>query len=126
MSVHGVVVAVLLGLAVGLVLICAVGVMVMRDPLQRLHYVSPPATLCAVLITVAVVLDQPQKQAWLKTLLVTGVLCLMNAVVTHATARAVRVREQGRWQASADERIPIVGQRRYVGQDDEEPSGGRE
>lgn len=126
MSVHGVVVAVLLGLASVLVLLCAVGVMVMKDALQRLNYMSPPATLCAVLITVAVVLDQPQKQAWFKTMLVTLVLCLMNGVVTHATARAIRVRERGRWQAAADERIPIVGQQRYVGQDEEESSGGRE
>lgn len=126
MSVHDVVVAVLLGLAVVLVLVCALGVMVMRDPLQRLHYVAPPATLSAVLITVAVVLDQSQKQAWFKTLLVTVVLCLMNAVVTHATARAVRIRDRGHWRASPDERIPIVGQERYVGQDEQQPPGGLE
>lgn len=124
MSLHSVIVAVLLGLMVMLTLISAVGVMVMRDPLQRLHYVAPPATLGALLLTVAVFLDEPQKQAGLKTLLVTVVLSLMNAVVTHATARAVRIRELGRWTASSDQCIPIVGQNRYVGQDEDAPAGG--
>jgi monovalent cation/proton antiporter MnhG/PhaG subunit len=92
-----VVVAVLLGLAVLVTVFSAVGVLVMRDPYQRLHFISPPASVSAVLVVVALLVYEPQKQAALKAFVVAFVLYFMNAVVTHATARAHFVRENGTW-----------------------------
>lgn len=94
--VREVVVAVLLGVAALSTLIAAVGVLVMRDPLQRLHYIAPPAN-AAVLILIALVIEGAEPAAWIKATLVAALLALMNGVVTHATARAVFVRSRGGW-----------------------------
>lgn len=125
MSMHQWIVAVLLGLAVLLTLLCTVGVLVMKDPYQRLNYISPPTTLGALLITAAVFLDEPQKQAGLKTLLTTVVLIAMNGVITHATARAARIRELGRLRVEPSERIPLVGREGFVGQGEDSRPGGQ-
>src|SRR5438067_801620 len=37
----------LLGLAVGVALLSSIGVLAMRDPYQRLHFITPPASLSA-------------------------------------------------------------------------------
>ena len=115
MSWHVLAVAVLLGAAVLLTLLCAVGVLVMENPLRKLNYIAPPATLGAVLVTVAVFLSNEQKQAGLKVVFVTLLLCLINGVVTHATARAYRIRTQGDWRPAPGEQVPLV--RDGAGQD---------
>jgi monovalent cation/proton antiporter MnhG/PhaG subunit len=89
--------AVLLGAAVLVALLSAVGIAVMRDPYQRLHFISPPASLSALLVVLALLAYEPQKQAALKAFVVAFVLYFMNAIVTHATARAHFVRENGTW-----------------------------
>jgi monovalent cation/proton antiporter MnhG/PhaG subunit len=125
MSVHQWIVAVLLGMAVLITLLSSVGVLVMKDVYQRLHYIGPPTTVGALLITLAVFLDEPQKQAGLKTLLTTVVLIAMNGVITHATARAARIRELGRLTVEPSERIPLVGQKGFVGQGEDSRPGER-
>jgi len=88
---------VLLGLAVVVAILSSVGIAVMRDPYQRLHFISPPASVSALLVTVAIFLGEKQKQAGGKAALVAFLLYFMNAVITHATARAHFVREKGTW-----------------------------
>ncbi|MFL5344547.1 MAG: cation:proton antiporter [Hyalangium sp.] len=124
MSVHQWSVALLLGLAVLITLLSSVGVLVMKDPYQRLHYIGPPTTVGAILINLAVFLDEPQKVAGLKMLLTTVVLITMNGVITHATARAARIRELGRLSVEPSERIPLVGQQGFVGQAEDSRPGG--
>lgn len=98
-----VVVAILVGFAVAVDLASAVGLLVMRDPYQRLHYLAPPASIAAVLLTVALFLGEPDKQAALKMLVVTLLLSAVNGVVTHATARAQRIREGRPFGSLTDE-----------------------
>lgn len=125
MSVHQWIVALLLGLAVLITLLSSVGVLVMKDPYQRLHYIGPPTTLGALLITLAVFLDEQQKIAGLKTLLTTLVLITMNGVITHATARAARIRQLGRLSVEPSERVPLVGREGFVGQGEDSKPGGQ-
>ena len=87
----------LLGLAVGVALLSSIGVLAMRDPYQRLHFITPPASLSALCVTLAIFIGEKQKQAGGKAALVAFLLYFMNAVVTHATARAHFVREKGSW-----------------------------
>ncbi len=89
--------AILVWAAVGFALLGALGVWLMRDPYQRLHYLTLPAVFSSLFVTVAVFLHDPQKQAGGKVALTALVLFAMNAVVTHATARAAWVFEHGRW-----------------------------
>ena len=88
-----VVVALLVALAVAIDLVCAVGALAMRDPLQRLHYLAPAASLAPLLLAAALLLGEPDKQAGLKMLLLAVVLNVVNGVVTHQTARAHRIRD---------------------------------
>jgi monovalent cation/proton antiporter MnhG/PhaG subunit len=96
----GVIASILVWLAVAFAVIGALGVWLMRDPFQRLHYITLPAVFSALFITAAVFIHEP-KQAGGKVALAALVLFAMNAVVTHATARAAWVYEHGRWPPKA-------------------------
>jgi multicomponent Na+:H+ antiporter subunit G len=99
---HGLAV-VLVGAAVLLALLGALGLLVMHDAWQRLHFVAPPSTLGAALLTLAIALESGAKAA-LKPLLVTVLLTALNGVVTHALARAAYVRQHRRWPPKVEAR----------------------
>jgi monovalent cation/proton antiporter MnhG/PhaG subunit len=89
-----IVVDVLVAVAVTLNLASAIGVMVMRDCYQRLHFVAPPASLAPLLLTIALFIGVDDKQAGWKMLLLLLLVNATNGVVTHATARAARIRDE--------------------------------
>jgi monovalent cation/proton antiporter MnhG/PhaG subunit len=93
---HGLAVA-LIGVAVVLCLIGALGMWAMRDAWQRLHYLALPCSVSGWLIAAAVLVLERQKQSGVKVLLIALVLFAINAVVTQATARAAWVRSDGQW-----------------------------
>lgn len=109
MTIHAIVVDVLLAVAVAVALASCIGVAVMRDPFQRLHFISPPATVSIALFSIAAFLDEKDASAAGKTLLIGLFLTMVNAVVTHATARALRIRQNGEWKPLENERIERVG-----------------
>lgn len=83
-------------LAAGAIALVSAGaVWAMRDPIQRLHFVTPAATLSAALVSLGFWVSEPQKAAAAKVSVAMALLVAANAVVTHATARAIRVRAQG-------------------------------
>jgi monovalent cation/proton antiporter MnhG/PhaG subunit len=88
-----IVVDVLVGVAVALNLLSAVGAMVMRDPYQRLHYLAPPSSLAPLLLAIALFVGEPDRQAGFKMLMLLVLVNAINGVVTHATARAARIRD---------------------------------
>jgi multisubunit Na+/H+ antiporter MnhG subunit len=83
----------LLGSAVLLTLACSISVLLARDPLDGLHYLSPPATVAGPLIVLATLFGPHGAAAALRAALTVLVLVVVNAVVAHATARAIRVRK---------------------------------
>jgi multicomponent Na+:H+ antiporter subunit G len=101
------VIEVLLATAVLVTLLSVVGMAVMRDPYQRLHYIAPPASLSAALITLAIFLQRGFKPESFKALFATFVLIGMNSVVTHAAARAFRIAEVDNWHPDKNEEVPI-------------------
>ncbi len=102
MTARQVAVAVLLTLGVGVELACCVGVLVMRDAYDKLHYTAPATTIGSLAIAAAVVVSAPLSQAAVKALLVFLALLVTNPVLTHATARAARVRQLGAWRAGLE------------------------
>ena len=88
---------VLLALGCLTAVLSALGVMVMKDLYERLHYLAPFADVSMCCFALAIVLDKHFSQAGIKAVLIAVVLFVMNAVLTHATARAARVRQFGRW-----------------------------
>lgn len=83
-----------------------------RDVFNRLHYLAPVTSVSMTLLLAAVIVKYGWGQASLKTFLVWFVLLLINAVLTHATARAARVRELGHWRPYPSEHIPGAGDKR--------------
>lgn len=92
---------VLLGIGVVSAVLSSVALMVMKDLYERLHYLAPPATISIICFTAAVIADKHLSQAGIKALLIMLILLAMNAVLSHATARAARIRQFGRWIADA-------------------------
>lgn len=102
MSASEIVGAVLLALGTAVVVPCVLGVLLMDDALQRLHYVTPAATLSPVFIGAGAVVEEPS--SWSKVVVVVVTLFMTNAVVAPATARALLVRTRGKWPPPADDR----------------------
>jgi multicomponent Na+:H+ antiporter subunit G len=104
LSAAGLAVAALLALGVAVTWLSCLGVLVMRDPYDRLHYTAPASALAPVLIAAAVVVEEGLSAAGIKALLVALVLVGTNPVLGHATARAARIREYGQWTITDAER----------------------
>ena len=98
MTPRGVAVAILLAVGVGVELFCCVGVLVMRDLYDKLHYTAPATTIGSLAIAAAVVVQESFSQAGIKAILVFLILLVTNPVLSHAPARAARVRERGHWE----------------------------
>ncbi len=105
---HTTVAAVLVGIAVALALLCSIGVGIMKNPLERLHFSAPVTSFSVALIACAMWIDDPNWQARLKVALIAVIMFLMNAVLSHATARAIRIREDKHFEPQSGERIPLI------------------
>jgi multisubunit Na+/H+ antiporter MnhG subunit len=92
------VVYVLLFVGVALLLLCAAGVLAMRSAADRLHYAA--ASCWGVLpIGVAILLQESWSIVGDKSLATAFVLLVCGPALGHATARAMRVRSHGAWNA---------------------------
>jgi multisubunit Na+/H+ antiporter MnhG subunit len=93
---------VLLGLAVAVVISASVGVLVMRDPYQKLHFVTPAALIAPVLVTLAVLVRMGLTENTGETCLALGFMVIAGPFLSHATVRAIRIREKGDWRPGRD------------------------
>ena len=84
---------VLLALAVLTVFASALGVAVMRDSYARLHYVTPAAVVAPVLVTLAVFVTEGLTVYTGETVLALVFMVAAAPFLSHATIRAMRVRE---------------------------------
>jgi monovalent cation/proton antiporter MnhG/PhaG subunit len=105
MSVATVVVEIFLAIAVLSAWMCCFGIVVVPNFYERLHYLATVTTISAFSVFLAVVIEEGWGQATVKTVLTCLLLLLINAVVTHATARAARVRTLGYWSSDPHEQI---------------------
>jgi multicomponent Na+:H+ antiporter subunit G len=111
-SVADVIVAVLVVVAVLVAVLSCLGVFLARDPFDSLHFTTPAAVLSPVLIAIAVVIEEGiGSQAGIKAIVVALLLLVLNPVLSHATARAARIRAAGRWTLEADEKATLDSQR---------------
>lgn len=100
--VQSVVTDVLLACAVLLVLASSLGVLLMGQVLEKLHFVTPAALVAPLFVALAVTVQQgwslPTTETWLALLIVAAT----GPVLAHATARACRIRESGDWRRPDD------------------------
>jgi monovalent cation/proton antiporter MnhG/PhaG subunit len=91
------IVDVLLVLGVAAQLVCCLGVLVMRNAFDRLHYTSAATTIGPMLIGAAVLVRESVSAAGLETIAIVALVLLLNPVVEIATARAAwRIEKGGR------------------------------
>ena len=101
---------ILLGLAVLVVLGASAGLLLMRDPYQKLHFVTPAALVAPILIALALLVRHGVYENTGETFLAVLFMVIAGPFVSHATIRAIRVREKGDWrlrrtgQAPAEEK----------------------
>jgi multicomponent Na+:H+ antiporter subunit G len=103
--------------AVLITIISVLGMLRVRDPYQRMHYIAPPASLSSLLICIAIFIQRGLKPESFKALFVVFVLVSMNTIVTHAAARAFRIAEVPDWDPEEGEEVPILSTDEKVGQE---------
>ena len=89
---------VLLGLAVVIVFSASVGVLVMRDASAKLHYVTPAALVAPALVALAIFVQMGLYENTGETFLALLLMVVAGPYLSHATIRAIRVREKGDWR----------------------------
>ena len=97
---------ILLGLAVLVVLGASLGVLLMRDAYQKLHFVTPAALVAPALVALAVLVQAGLVENSGETCLALVVMVIAGPYLSHATMRAIRVRERGDWRPPRTERKP--------------------
>jgi monovalent cation/proton antiporter MnhG/PhaG subunit len=99
---HAIVVA-LLAVGVGAALVSALGLLASADPYDQLHFTAPATVIAPVALAAAVLVEEPLSSAGVKAVLVALTMLVTGPVLVHATGRAARIREHGRWVVRADE-----------------------
>jgi multisubunit Na+/H+ antiporter MnhG subunit len=97
MSVSHLVATILLIAGVALQVFAVLGMVVMRNVFDRLHYVGL-AGYGALLIAIAILVRESWSLIGDKALLTGALLLFIGPVLVHATMRSLRTRERGDWR----------------------------
>ena len=90
----------------------SIGILVCRDVFDQIHYLAPGSLIGSVAISAAVLLHGGFSQAGSKSILIAILLLVSNPVLSHATARAARIRRKQQLSGQADEYIPVADEQR--------------
>ena len=103
---------VLLVLAVLTVAASSLGVVRMRTPYARLHYVTPAAVVAPVLVALAVFVTEGLNVYTGGAVLALVFVIGASPFLSHATIRAMRVREHGDWRGPGGTDTPDKQEKR--------------
>jgi multisubunit Na+/H+ antiporter MnhG subunit len=92
LSAHELVIGALVVLGVGSELLCCVGLVVMRDVYDRLHYAIASATVPPFLVAAAVLVEEGWTQPGINAVLIAIVMLVGGGTAGHAIARTARSR----------------------------------
>jgi multisubunit Na+/H+ antiporter MnhG subunit len=95
---------VLLALAVLIVAAAALGVAIMPGAYAKLHYVTPAAVVAPVLVALAVFVQEGLDENTGETCVALFFMVAAGPFLSHATIRAIRVRQHGDWRLKPAER----------------------
>lgn len=86
----------LLAFAVGIEVLCCVGVAALRDAFDRLHYLGPAIIFAPSAVAAAVAVEDGfATQAGIKTAVIAAIFLITSPILSYATARAIAVRRFG-------------------------------
>jgi multicomponent Na+:H+ antiporter subunit G len=108
MSASEIVVAVLLALGTAGFALTAAGLLISGNAWDQIHFLAPASVVGSVLIPIAVLLHEGFSQAAVKAIAIALILVLSNPVLSHATARAARIRRKGRLESREKGHIPFA------------------
>jgi len=97
-------IAVLLFVSVLSTWIGSLGLVISRGPLAKLHFTALCGSIGIPVGCIALMIQHGASQVTVLALLVGLFSIFTNAVLTHATGRAVRVAQKGDWRLQPDER----------------------
>ena len=100
--IRNVAVDIILAAAVALVLASTVGLLAMRDTYQRVHYLTPLALVAPLLLGLAVLVQSGSTVSSSLTWLALLFVVITGPFLSHATIRAIRIRETGDWRLGPD------------------------
>ncbi len=100
------IVGLLLVVGVGVQVIAYLGVLAMRGAYDRLHFANA-ASLGAPCLALAILAREGFSLIANKALLAALIMLVTSPVLTHVTARAVRIRERGDWEVEPSDRVEI-------------------
>lgn len=103
MTIQEIVIVVLLFTGVGITLACCVGIWVMPDTYDQLHFAGPATSVAPIAVACAVIIEESLSQSGVKAVLAAAVVGVIGPVLTHATGRAARIREHGHFVALPEE-----------------------
>jgi multisubunit Na+/H+ antiporter MnhG subunit len=96
---------VLVWLGVAIELACCVGLVAVRSAIDRLHYAGAATVVGPVLVAAAVCVEEGLfTTSGLNAVAVALLLALLGGALGIATARAIRLRERGTFEATRAER----------------------
>lgn len=95
------VIAILLVVAGALVVLSALGVLVVRDAYDRLHFTGP-AGFAGIPVAAAVIVDTASQITVEKAVLLAVLLVVSSPVGVHVVARATRVADRGSLDLDAE------------------------
>jgi multisubunit Na+/H+ antiporter MnhG subunit len=100
-----VIVHLLVWLGVAVELVCCVGLVAMRNAIDRLHYAGAATVAGPALIAAAICVEEGLFTTnGLNAIAVASMLALLGGALGVATARAIRLRERGTLEPSPAER----------------------
>ncbi len=88
--------------------VTSLGLLLARALNDQIHYLAPGALLGSGAISIAIVLHEGFSQIGVKTILVLVLLVVSDPILSHATARAGRIRKERQLPPRKDEDIPLV------------------
>jgi multicomponent Na+:H+ antiporter subunit G len=89
---------VLLGAAVLIVAVSALGVLFMPGAFAKLHYVTPATVVAPVFVAAAIGVREGLDENTGETFLALFFIVAASPFLSHATIRAIRVRQRGDWR----------------------------
>jgi monovalent cation/proton antiporter MnhG/PhaG subunit len=92
---ENVLVDVLLACGVTAELLCCLGVAVMRDTFDRLHYSAAATTVGPFFVLAALLVREGFGSLGLDSIAAVGLLFVAGPILVHATARAARAQREG-------------------------------
>jgi monovalent cation/proton antiporter MnhG/PhaG subunit len=104
----GVVIWILLTVGMAAFLLTSVGMVLSRDVYKCIQYTYPAATVGLVAVVAAIVIHKSISQAGIKAIVTGLIVFWVNPALSHATARAARVRQFGDWTPSEKENIQLA------------------